>query len=78
MYFGFDPTVLSHRKEVWIMDPATDTYYYWLCTISVPVFYNLIFLVARFGRPRLHLADRSAVPPEVTLACLCSFQVLLQ
>lgn len=29
------------------MDPATDTYYYWLCTISVPVFYNLIFLVAR-------------------------------
>nr|XP_040031398.1 cyclic nucleotide-gated channel cone photoreceptor subunit alpha-like [Gasterosteus aculeatus aculeatus] len=34
-------------KEVWIMDPATDTYYYWLCTISVPVFYNLIFLVAR-------------------------------
>ncbi|KAL6115577.1 cnga3 [Pungitius sinensis] len=34
-------------KEVWIMDPATDTYYYWLCTISIPVFYNLIFLVAR-------------------------------
>ncbi|XP_038125035.1 cyclic nucleotide-gated channel cone photoreceptor subunit alpha-like isoform X2 [Cyprinodon tularosa] len=34
-------------KEVWIMDPATDTYYYWLCTVSVPVFYNLIFLVAR-------------------------------
>ncbi|XP_006802727.2 cyclic nucleotide-gated channel cone photoreceptor subunit alpha-like, partial [Neolamprologus brichardi] len=34
-------------KEVWIMDPATDMYYYWLLTISVPVFYNLIFLVAR-------------------------------
>lgn len=29
------------------MDPATDMYYYWLCTISLPVFYNLIFLVAR-------------------------------
>ena len=35
------------RKEVWIMDPATDTYYNWLCTISIPVFYNLMFLVAR-------------------------------
>lgn len=29
------------------MDPATDMYYYWLFTISVPVFYNLMFLVAR-------------------------------
>lgn len=37
----------SHRKEVWTMDPATDMYYYWLCTISIPVFYNLILLVAR-------------------------------
>uniref|UniRef100_A0A668VI10 Cyclic nucleotide-binding domain-containing protein n=1 Tax=Oreochromis aureus TaxID=47969 RepID=A0A668VI10_OREAU len=37
----------SFRKEVWIMDPATDMYYYWLLTIAVPVFYNLIFLVAR-------------------------------
>lgn len=36
-----------YRKEVWIMDPATDMYYYWLCTISIPVFYNLILLVAR-------------------------------
>nr|XP_020444486.1 cyclic nucleotide-gated channel cone photoreceptor subunit alpha-like isoform X1 [Monopterus albus] len=34
-------------NEVWVMDPATDTYYYWLCAISIPVFYNLIFLVAR-------------------------------
>ncbi|XP_075951214.1 cyclic nucleotide-gated channel alpha-3-like [Anarhichas minor] len=34
-------------KEVWTMDPATDMYYYWLCIISIPVFYNLIFLVAR-------------------------------
>lgn len=30
------------------MDPATDTYYYWLCTIALPVFYNLMLLVARF------------------------------
>lgn len=37
----------SFRKEVWIMDPATDTYYYWLLTISIPVFYNLMLLVAR-------------------------------
>uniref|UniRef100_A0A8C6WF27 Cyclic nucleotide gated channel subunit alpha 3 n=1 Tax=Neogobius melanostomus TaxID=47308 RepID=A0A8C6WF27_9GOBI len=35
------------RKEVWIMDPNTDTYYYWLATISIPVFYNLMLLVAR-------------------------------
>ncbi|CAL1597805.1 unnamed protein product [Knipowitschia caucasica] len=34
-------------KEVWIMDPATDMYYYWLLTVSVPVFYNLMLLVAR-------------------------------
>uniref|UniRef100_UPI0037E8C561 cyclic nucleotide-gated channel cone photoreceptor subunit alpha-like n=1 Tax=Semicossyphus pulcher TaxID=241346 RepID=UPI0037E8C561 len=34
-------------KEVWIMDPSTDMYYYWLCTISIPVFYNMMFLVAR-------------------------------
>ncbi|KAF3706418.1 Cyclic nucleotide-gated cation channel alpha-3 [Channa argus] len=34
-------------KEVWIMDPDTDLYYYWLCTIAFPVFYNLMFLVAR-------------------------------
>uniref|UniRef100_A0A7N8XFW2 Cyclic nucleotide-gated channel cone photoreceptor subunit alpha-like n=1 Tax=Mastacembelus armatus TaxID=205130 RepID=A0A7N8XFW2_9TELE len=33
--------------EVWIIDPATDLYYYWLCTIALPVFYNLMFLVAR-------------------------------
>uniref|UniRef100_A0A668VFS2 Cyclic nucleotide-binding domain-containing protein n=1 Tax=Oreochromis aureus TaxID=47969 RepID=A0A668VFS2_OREAU len=26
---------------------STDMYYYWLLTIAVPVFYNLIFLVAR-------------------------------
>lgn len=35
------------------MDPNTDTYYYWLCTIAVPVFYNLILLVARFEKQHL-------------------------
>ncbi|XP_057673563.1 cyclic nucleotide-gated cation channel alpha-3-like isoform X2 [Corythoichthys intestinalis] len=29
------------------MDPATDIYYFWLCVISIPVFYNLMLLVAR-------------------------------
>lgn len=29
------------------MDPATDMYYYWLWMISIPVFYNLMLLVAR-------------------------------
>ncbi|XP_077407282.1 cyclic nucleotide-gated channel alpha-3-like isoform X2 [Vanacampus margaritifer] len=29
------------------MDPATDTYYYWLTTISIPVFYNMMLLIAR-------------------------------
>uniref|UniRef100_A0A3P8V1U9 Cyclic nucleotide gated channel subunit alpha 3 n=1 Tax=Cynoglossus semilaevis TaxID=244447 RepID=A0A3P8V1U9_CYNSE len=44
-----DSTVwlLFTLKEVWIMDPATDMYYYWLLTISVPVFYNLMLLIAR-------------------------------
>ncbi|XP_033953012.2 cyclic nucleotide-gated channel cone photoreceptor subunit alpha-like [Pseudochaenichthys georgianus] len=34
-------------KESWVMDPATDLYYYWLWIISFPVFYNMMFLVAR-------------------------------
>ena len=29
------------------MDPATNMYYYWLSLISIPVFYNLMLLVAR-------------------------------
>lgn len=41
------PFPFSFRKEVWIMDPNTDTYYYWLCTIAIPVFYNLMLLPAR-------------------------------
>ncbi|RVE75009.1 hypothetical protein OJAV_G00012600 [Oryzias javanicus] len=35
------------RKEVWIMDPATDLYYRWLSALAIPVFYNLMLLVAR-------------------------------
>ncbi|XP_066519175.1 cyclic nucleotide-gated channel cone photoreceptor subunit alpha isoform X4 [Hoplias malabaricus] len=35
------------RKEVWIMDPATDTYYRWLTVIAAPVFYNLMMIVTR-------------------------------
>lgn len=58
------------------MDPATDTYYYWLCTISLPVFYNLIFLVARFETRCFHFPDFSVVLPGVTLACFCLFQGL--
>ncbi|XP_054650644.1 cyclic nucleotide-gated channel cone photoreceptor subunit alpha-like [Dunckerocampus dactyliophorus] len=34
-------------KDAWVVDPASDMYYFWLCTISIPVFYNLMFLVAR-------------------------------
>ncbi|KAM6945390.1 cyclic nucleotide-gated channel cone photoreceptor subunit alpha-like [Aplochiton taeniatus] len=34
-------------KEVWTMDPATDTYYHWLCIMAVPSFYNLMLLVTR-------------------------------
>lgn len=36
------------RKEVWIMDPASDKYYRWLTIIAGPVFYNLVMLVTRF------------------------------
>ncbi|XP_066519173.1 cyclic nucleotide-gated channel cone photoreceptor subunit alpha isoform X3 [Hoplias malabaricus] len=35
------------KKEVWIMDPATDTYYRWLTVIAAPVFYNLMMIVTR-------------------------------
>lgn len=38
---------VSFRKEIWIMDPATDAYYRWLTVIAIPVFYNLIMLVTR-------------------------------
>nr|XP_023656762.1 cyclic nucleotide-gated channel cone photoreceptor subunit alpha-like isoform X2 [Paramormyrops kingsleyae] len=35
------------KKEVWIMDPATDLYYSWLTIIAVPVMYNLMMLITR-------------------------------
>ncbi|XP_053492120.1 cyclic nucleotide-gated channel cone photoreceptor subunit alpha isoform X4 [Ictalurus furcatus] len=35
------------QKNLWVMDPATDTYYRWLLIIAVPVFYNLMMLVTR-------------------------------
>lgn len=58
------------------MDPATDMYYYWLCTISIPVFYNLIMLVARsvFLVPILLKIGCSVAYPYT---CLC-YSPLLQ
>lgn len=38
---------MCFRKEVWIMDPASDKYYRWLSVIAAPVFYNLMMLVTR-------------------------------
>ncbi|XP_061833570.1 cyclic nucleotide-gated channel cone photoreceptor subunit alpha isoform X3 [Nerophis lumbriciformis] len=35
------------KKEIWIMDPAADTYYRWLTVIAGPVFYNLMMIVTR-------------------------------
>ncbi|KAG7467062.1 hypothetical protein MATL_G00149390 [Megalops atlanticus] len=35
------------KKEVWIMDPATDLYYRWLTIIAAPAMYNLMMLVTR-------------------------------
>lgn len=37
------------RKEIWIMDPAADQYYRWLTVIAIPVFYNLMMIVTRYG-----------------------------
>lgn len=39
------------RKEIWIMDSATDQYYRWLTVIAGPVFYNLIMIVTRYEEP---------------------------
>lgn len=61
------------------MDPATDTYYYWLCTISIPVFYNLMLLVARFDAIayfELFLLQRSRFITSARV--LVSSQVLFQ
>uniref|UniRef100_A0A8C9R750 Cyclic nucleotide gated channel subunit alpha 3 n=1 Tax=Scleropages formosus TaxID=113540 RepID=A0A8C9R750_SCLFO len=37
----------KRRKDVWIMDPATDLYYRWLTVIAGPAMYNLMMLVTR-------------------------------
>ncbi|KAK3510937.1 hypothetical protein QTP70_027826 [Hemibagrus guttatus] len=40
----------KNMKEIidsWIMDPATNMYYYWLIIMAVPAFYNLMMLVTR-------------------------------
>ncbi|KAK1802769.1 hypothetical protein P4O66_021310, partial [Electrophorus voltai] len=34
-------------KASWIVDPATDLYFYWLCIVAMPAFYNLMMLVTR-------------------------------
>lgn len=31
------------------MDPAADQYYRWLTVIAIPVFYNLMMIVTRYG-----------------------------
>ncbi|KAM6963119.1 cyclic nucleotide-gated channel cone photoreceptor subunit alpha-like [Aplochiton taeniatus] len=35
------------KKDIWIMDPAGDTYYRWITVIAAPTFYNLMMLVTR-------------------------------
>nr|XP_020465610.1 cyclic nucleotide-gated cation channel alpha-3 [Monopterus albus] len=42
-----DDTHHKRKKEIWIMDPATEQYYRWLTIIAAPVFYNLIVIVTR-------------------------------
>ncbi|XP_030647496.1 cyclic nucleotide-gated cation channel alpha-3 isoform X3 [Chanos chanos] len=44
---GHPDGLFKRKKEVWIMDPATDKYYRWLTVIAAPVFYNLMMLVTR-------------------------------
>lgn len=37
-------------KEITVIDPAGNTYYYWLFIITVPVMYNWILIIARSGK----------------------------
>ncbi|KAL1023397.1 hypothetical protein UPYG_G00040300 [Umbra pygmaea] len=39
--------VRKRKKELWVMDPATDQYYRWLAIIAAPCLYNLMMLVTR-------------------------------
>uniref|UniRef100_A0A3B3ZUF3 Ion transport domain-containing protein n=1 Tax=Periophthalmus magnuspinnatus TaxID=409849 RepID=A0A3B3ZUF3_9GOBI len=34
-------------KEITVIDPASNQYYYWLLVITVPVMYNWTFIIAR-------------------------------
>uniref|UniRef100_A0A4W4FJ96 Cyclic nucleotide-binding domain-containing protein n=1 Tax=Electrophorus electricus TaxID=8005 RepID=A0A4W4FJ96_ELEEL len=34
-------------KASWIVDPATDLYFYWLCIVAMPAFYNLMIFCFR-------------------------------
>ncbi|XP_034029218.1 cyclic nucleotide-gated channel cone photoreceptor subunit alpha-like [Thalassophryne amazonica] len=43
----YDNKDAKELNEVWIMDPASDMYYYWLCIIALPVLYSLMLLVTR-------------------------------
>ena len=40
------PCVFS-PKEITAIDPAGNTYYYWLAIITIPVMYNWTFIIAR-------------------------------
>ncbi|KAM8875273.1 cyclic nucleotide-gated channel alpha-3 isoform 4-T4 [Spinachia spinachia] len=44
---GQSAAARKRKKEIWIMDPATDQYYRWLTIIAGPVFYNLMMIVTR-------------------------------
>lgn len=49
------------RKEIWIMDPATDQYYRWLTVIAGPVFYNLMMIVTRYAPLQKHKTELSVM-----------------
>lgn len=48
------------------MDPATDQYYRWLTIIAIPVFYNLMMIVTRYG-PAPTVCDRALGGASTTL-----------
>lgn len=58
------------------MDPSTDLYYYWLCVISIPVFYNMMLLVARSELAPLQNVPGSEVFPGLPAHLSASSQVL--
>uniref|UniRef100_A0A8C9V203 Cyclic nucleotide gated channel subunit alpha 3 n=1 Tax=Scleropages formosus TaxID=113540 RepID=A0A8C9V203_SCLFO len=42
LYCRRNTSAFFFRKEAWIMDPTTDTYYSWLTVIAAPTMYNLM------------------------------------